>query len=204
MQIIKIIDLFKKYNNVIVLDSINYNLQLGKTYLLLGANGSGKSTLIKALLGLIKYQGKITKPIDLKISYIPEAINFPDYISIYNFLENLGRIKLIDNLDNKINTNLQEWDLYKSKDKLISQLSKGMKQKILIINALLGEDDMYVFDEPLNGLDTKNQQLFLEKLTHLKEKNKTIIISTHYIGFYNNFCDIILEIKNGQLYETII
>lgn len=204
MQIIKIIDLFKKYNNVIVLDSINYNLQLGKTYLLLGANGSGKSTLIKALLGLIKYQGKITKPIDLKISYIPEAINFPDYISIYNFLENLGQIKLIDNLDNKINTNLQEWDLYKSKDKLISQLSKGMKQKILIINALLGEDDMYVFDEPLNGLDTKNQQLFLEKLTHLKEKNKTIIISTHYIGFYNNFCDIILEIKNGQLYETII
>lgn len=202
MPKIKLSSITKRYKNLLVLDDISYEFNLGKAYLLIGANGSGKSTLIKILLGLVKYDGVITNIDDLKISYIPESINFPDYISIYRFLENLGNIKKIDNLNEKIDHLLHEWDLYHSKDKLIHQLSKGMKQKLLIINALLDDCDLYIFDEPLNGLDINNQNIFLKKLQELKNNNKTIIISTHYIGFYKMFNDVVLEITNGKLYET--
>lgn len=201
MEIIKLDNITKKYHTTIILDSIMYSFISGKVYLLLGPNGSGKSTLIKVILGLVKYQGKVIKENNLTISYVPEAINFPDFIKIFDFLSTLAKLKNIKASEVLINKHLIEWDIAKDKSKLIKNLSKGMKQKLLIINSLMSDVDLYIFDEPLNGIDYKMQSLFLEKMKELKNLNKTIIISTHYVSFYEKIYDIMLELKDGKLYE---
>lgn len=202
MEVIKFANFGKKYNNNVILANISYSFVRGKVYLLLGPNGSGKTTIIKSILGLIKYQGQIIKDQDLKISYIPEHINFPDFVSVKDFLKALINLKKVHDPTHITRNHLEEWGLINHQNKLIKNLSKGMKQKLLIINSIIDDSDVYIFDEPLNGLDYNMQKNLLAQIRKLKQQDKTIIIATHYVEFYLEICDYILEIRNGKIYES--
>lgn len=202
MGVIKFANFGKKYNNNVILANISYSFVRGKVYLLLGPNGSGKTTIIKSILGLIKYQGQIIKDQDLKISYIPEHINFPDFVSVKDFLKALINLKKVHDPTHITRNHLEEWGLINHQNKLIKNLSKGMKQKLLIINSIIDDSDVYIFDEPLNGLDYNMQKNLLAQIRKLKQQDKTIIIATHYVEFYLEICDYILEIRNGKIYES--
>lgn len=160
-------------------DSDNYNF-------LIGENGTGKSTMIKCLLDNIKYQGNIEKT-NLSFSYAPEAISLPEYISVYNFLLLLlkSKTKKTIKYDQIINYYLEAFDILIYKKKLICQLSKGTRQKIILIQTLMIDSDVYIFDEPLSGLDIDSRKVFMKELRRLKQKKKLIIICTHYLNEYN-------------------
>ena len=199
MIIIK--NLMKKYKNNLVLNIPYFNFKSGNSYMIIGSNGSGKSTLIKCLLGINKIDSGF---IDLRtdnIGYIPEKYYFPDFCTINKFLQ-----CILDLYDLQKNNILIDYYCNKfslDKNKSISKLSKGMMQKVLIIQSLIHDAHLYIFDEPLNGLDSRSQKIFFDIVDELKEKDKTVIITTHYPEFYGNKYDYTLRIEKKKLvYEN--
>ena len=200
MKIINLINLSKSYRNPVI-NNISYSFIKGQTYLLVGENGSGKTTLIKLIMGFISpTSGKIEK-LTKSISYVPDNLSFPDFLNVNEFLINLGNIYGLNNISDEITDLANDWELDCSLK--LSELSKGMRQKVLIIQAFLKAGDVYIFDEPLNGLDKKMQELLSEKIKVLKNEGKTIIIISHQINIFSSLIDVILEIKDGKLYERV-
>ena len=200
MKIIELCNITKNYKNP-VLSNLNYAFLEGKTYLVVGENGSGKTTLIKLILGLINPSfGVINKQV-FSISYVPDNFSFPKFLSIYDFLFNLGLIYKIEKkiLKETIDYQLNLWMI--NGDYKLNELSKGMRQKILIIQAMLNNGSLYIFDEPLSGLDQEMQELYFEEVKRLKIENKTIIIITHQINEFKGLYDYRLRIANGNLNE---
>lgn len=200
MRIIELKNLSKIYRNP-VLQDINYTFEKGKTYLVIGENGSGKTTLIRLICGLINPSNGIVDKVSNDISYVPDNLNFPDFLNVYKFLYNLGLIYKISRskLDELINNLLEEWEL--DKNYKMKELSKGMRQKVLIINSILRNGDIYIYDEPLNGLDKDMQIMFIQEIKKLKELEKTIIIISHQANKFKKIYDYKLIIKNGIIYE---
>lgn len=176
MNQILIIDLTKKYkektiikNKSLTIDGDNYNF-------LIGPNGTGKTTFIKCLLGEIKYEGKIEKN-NLTIAYAPENLVMPDYVTMYDFLKLLYLNKVQSNecIDSKIIYYLELFSIKDYKDMLICKLSKGTKQKIVLIQALFCNCDIYIFDEPFDGLDEKTRKIFVSQLIKIKKGKRLLL-----------------------------
>lgn len=202
MKIIELENVYKKYKKNIILNKINYTFEQGKCYLIVGENGSGKTTLLKAILSLINISGIIKKE-KLTIGYIPDSLSFPEYVTVYSFLYNVGLIKKVkpQKIEVFLDIVLKEWDLYKCKNQKIKELSKGMKQKVLILQAMMNNPSVYIFDEALNGLDFNMQIKLIDFIKTMKENNKTIIITSHYANMYKEIVDKMLIIKDGEINE---
>lgn len=186
-----IINLTKKYHNRFVYHDFCYYLDNKTINFLKSPNGSGKSTLIKCILNLISYKGMIETNIST-FAYMPERIIVPEFIKVYKFLELL-------NIDmNKAKQLLREFKV--NENKYIYELSKGMRQKILLVQALSTISEGYIFDEPLNGLDDDSIEVFKRSVYSLYEENKFILISTHQLEKFD--FDNMKVIKLGDLIVT--
>lgn len=182
---IEITNLNKKYGKNHVIKDLNLYITNQKFNFITGTNGVGKSTLIKCINGLINYQGYINNN-EYSISYCPEKVNLPDFITLKNFLLLLGKANKIplSRLNEKVEYYLKTFSVLEYTKTPIIKLSQGTKQKILLIQSFLKDADVYIFDEPLTGLDETSQSLFFNELKKLKEENKLILIITHQIAKY--------------------
>lgn len=196
---LKIINLKKQYYKNIVLENLNLVFTSGKCYMLIGENGSGKSTLIKIILRLIyPTSGKIKNDFQI-FSYIPEKINLPMNVKVIDFLSVLYNIKK-GNKD--LICLLDTWNLLNALNYKLYELSKGMLQKVLIIQALFKDSEVYIFDEVLNGLDVGMQKKFLEEVESLKKRQCLIIITSHYSKYYESIVDEIIKMPTGEIYNA--
>lgn len=201
MKIIEVNNLNKKYHHHIIFENVSYKFEKGKCYMLIGQNGSGKSTFIKCLLGLTHFQGDIKSETE-KIGYVPEKMFLPHHLKVGEFLKDIIELKCNNEINEEmINSYLDRWSILNKKDKRIKTLSKGMMQKLAIIQALITDPDLLIFDEVLNGLDINNQNLLFETIRILKENGKTIIVSSHYPKEYLNVVDVVLEVKKCKIEE---
>lgn len=194
---IKINNLNKKYGKNKVLNNLNLCITNNKYNFIIGTNGVGKSTFIKCINGIINYEGYINND-KYEISYCPDKVHMPDFISLKNFLFLIGKSCNIPSskLNSKISYYIDKFQVEKYQNTPIIKLSKGTRQKILIIQCFLKEADVYIFDEPLTGLDETSQKLFFEELAKLKDVDKLIMIITHQLSKYP-FKDINkIELKN--------
>jgi ABC-2 type transport system ATP-binding protein len=185
MSAIKTIRLSKSYRHIRVLDNLNVTINAGEMGLLTGKNGSGKSTFIKCLLNLVRKDGEIIAE-DLTFSYCPEKVILPDYVTVYDFLYLLGRVRRIkeDILNERLGHFLKLFKLMIHQDKMVISLSQGTRQKLLIVQTLMAEAEVYIFDEPLNGLDAESRRTFIFQVKGLLRDKKTVIIATHHPGTY--------------------
>ena len=183
---IKLKGVSKRFKNETAIDYHDLEFVEGKSYMLLGASGCGKSTLIKCILSHVGYVGSIIKSSN-RVSYCPEKVVFPDFILVKVFLEQILKINKINN--EKGISLLQEYiklfQLDKHLNKNICELSKGNKQKINLIQSLIVDSDIYIFDEPLSGLDEKIKEVFINEIRKLRRKRKLILISTHHLKDFN-------------------
>lgn len=171
-----------------ILEKVNFNLEKGKIYGLVGANGSGKSTLLKIILGLYKSKGKVyINGYDVKKNFkeaISKVSGVVDYVSLYEFLnakENLRYFAyLYDVPVKRVDEVLDIVKLDGNDRKLVRYYSLGMKQKLGIAISLLKDPDILILDEPTNGLDPKSISELRSTLKSFKDK--TIIISSHLIS----------------------
>ena len=167
----------------------------GNVYLLCGANGAGKSTLVKSILKIIDYAGDIE--INTKIiGFLPERFPEISYISTLTFLKCLKLDKSYERIEEL--ARYFDLDLKKS----ISSLSKGNLQKVMIIQTIMNDALLMIFDEPLNGLDLANQKKFIDLLNTLKNERRCIIITTHYPSYYSDIADATIYLEQGIIYES--
>lgn len=171
-----------------ILENVNFNLEKGKIYGLVGASGSGKSTLLKIILGLYKSKGKVyINGYDVKKNFkeaISKVSGVVDYVSLYEFLnakENLRYFAYLYEVPVKrVDEVLDIVKLDGNDRKLVRYYSLGMKQKLGIAISLLKDPDILILDEPTNGLDPKSISELRSTLKSFKDK--TIIISSHLIS----------------------
>lgn len=202
-ELIKLIDVKKKYKSNEVLNIDKFKFIKGESYLLIGANGSGKSTLIKIIVGLIKkYSGKVIINTS-NIGYMPEKCVLPAKITIENFLKSICKIRNLEDsfIEKKLKDFSKQFNL--DMNKRINALSKGMLQKVSLIQTLIHTPDLYIFDEPLNGLDYNSQKEFIKMIKILIMHKKTIIIATHFEKYYHNICQNKIYINGGKISEKL-
>jgi ABC-type multidrug transport system ATPase subunit len=194
---IKIVDLFKSYDNKTVIKSINLELLSGEIYCLVGKNGAGKSTLFNIIAGLvnqdkgkIKFDNKSYKNIPNKvkrhIGFKGDVSSLIEELTAFQYLKLIGLFYRV----NKTDLNLripQIIDYFFEEDKLhskkISTFSTGMKKRLEICSCLIHLPDFLILDEPFNGLDVVYSEKLIEFLKQYKSKFKTILISSHNFDY---------------------
>lgn len=200
----------KSYENNNVLRNFCYTFENG-IYGLLGANGAGKSTLMNLITdnvsrnsGEILYDGKeildMGKTYRELIGYMPQQQGFYENFSARMFLNYISELKGIKKKDAKkqIDELLMLVNLFDVADKKIGGFSGGMKQRVLLAQALLGNPKILILDEPTAGLDPKERVNFRNYIQKLS-KNKIILIATHVVSDVETIADRILVMKDGNL-----
>ncbi len=208
MKYIEVNNYTKIIKGMTVLDNVNLRLEKGSISLIVGGNGSGKTMLLRALSGLIfPTSGEILIdgkkmifnekfPVDIGICI--EQNGMQSNISGFENLAYLANInKIIDK--EEILRYMKLFDIYKYKDMKFKKYSLGMKKKLALIQAVMENQDLMIFDEPLNGLDEKSIDVFVKLLEEEKAKGKTIIIATHKQNIFENILDRVFEMYNGRL-----
>jgi zinc transport system ATP-binding protein len=194
--VLRVKDLEVSVQNNIILKDISFEIERGKTVAVIGPNGAGKSTLFRALLNVLPYNGSIEWMNDLTKSYIPQTISVSEIpITVEEFLSMKG----IENIDRALrNVELQ---LETVKGKLLSVLSGGELQRVLIAWAIIDEPDVLLFDEPTSGVDTGNEEVVYSMLNKLKEeKGVTIMLISHDLHIVDEYADYVLVLRNQLLY----
>ena len=202
---IKIEGVNKRFGNQQVLKDIHLDIPAGQVLGLLGPNGAGKSTLMKILIGLWKADsGTVTVP--ERIGYLPE--NNPLYEEMYvaEYLRFMAEMTQIDDLRLMIDDLIDRVGLTPERHKHIRELSKGYRQRVGLAQALLGDPQLLILDEPTTGLDP-NQLVEIRALIRNLAKSPmtnnqspmTIILSTHIMQEVREMCDRVVILDHGQI-----
>lgn len=183
-----------------ILKNINLELEKGKVYGLLGPNGAGKTTLFKTLLNTIEYKGDILK--DSGTMTIGKLIEYPAFYPNLTCKENLNLHASYAGMNQEnstVSALLGMVGLIGAENKKFKELSMGMKQRLGVAKALMGNPDLLLLDEPTNGLDPmgmKGMRDLVER--NLKGNNRTILISSHNLNEVSLITDTFLFMRNGE------
>lgn len=211
-KIIEIKDLKMTYGDKEVLKGINLDIYKGNIIGYIGSNGAGKSTTIKILLGLVKgYSGEISifgqdienedNNYKEKIGYVPEIAKVYESLTAREYLTFTGQIYGLDyeECDEKALKLMEVLGIEEAYNSRLSSFSKGMKQKVVIISALIHNPEILFLDEPLSGLDANSVLLIKEILQKLKEDGKTIFYSSHIMEIVEKLSDRIILLNEGNI-----
>lgn len=205
---IEICKLSKIIDKNIILNDVNMNLESGNIYGFIGRNGSGKTMLLKMICGFVNPSSGNILIDDESIfqknyfnNNIRALIEKPKFIDSLSGFDNLKLLANINNTidDNTINYWLDKIGLLDERNKLYSKYSLGMKQKLGIIQVLMENPPIMIFDEPLNGIDEKSANIVRDILLKEKENGKLILISTHIKEDIETLCNVIYKFDNGNV-----
>ncbi len=210
--IITIRNLKKSYGSKEVLKDINLEIHEGEIIGYIGPNGAGKSTTVKIMLGLIgEYSGEIEifgtdirsgeVEYKRKIGYVPETAEIYENLTAREYLTFIGEIygmeyEIANEKAERLMNLFGIRDVY---DGRISSYSKGMKQKVLVISALINDPDILFLDEPLSGMDANSVMVFKEVMAELAKRGKTIFYSSHIMEVVEKISSRIILINNGEI-----
>ena len=204
--------LTKYYGSVLAVQAIDFTLEPGQVLGYLGPNGAGKSTTVKMLTGLLEpthgqvlFDGKDIHR-DLvgyrrHLGYVPEEANLYPYLTGNEYLELVGTLRGMEpgRMRAKIDSFLELFLLFPHRHISLSSYSKGMRQRILLISALLDNPDVLILDEPLSGLDVTSALIFKHLIQSLAAKGKTIFYCSHVLEVVEKVCSRLLILRKGQV-----
>ena len=208
---LKIENLTKTYGDFKALNHVSLEAENGKILVILGRNGAGKTTTIKSIMGIIEpEEGSITfDGIDIRkakvsIGYLPEERGL--YVNAV-VKDQLLYFAMLNGMDKKaafteIKKLLEEFKIPGYLNKKVKTLSKGNKQKIQLISAILHKPQMVILDEPFSGLDPVNIELFKSTVLDLKKSGATILFSSHRMEDVEEMCDRIVMLNKGNVVEN--
>lgn len=205
MSILTVSNLSKNYGFVRALNNVSFEVPKGSVFGILGPNGSGKTTLLGIVMDVIKassgnylWMGQSGSEQQRKqIGTLLETPNFYHYLSGERNLRLAATVKQKGEED--IPGVLQTVNLYQRKTSKFSTYSLGMKQRLAIASALLGNPDILVFDEPTNGLDPAGIAEIRELIKELNRQGKTIIMASHILDEVEKVCTHVAIIQKGDL-----
>lgn len=211
---IEIAGISKSYNKgqIKAVDNLNLNIKEGEIFGFLGPNGAGKTTTIKMMTGILNAdEGSINiNGYDIKKDALKAKMQFgyvPDNPDMYNKLKGLEYLNFmadiyevsLDIRTERIKSMLQRFELYDAANDLVQSYSHGMKQKLVVIGALLHNPSVWILDEPLTGLDPKSAFILKEMMREHTAQGKTVFFSTHVLEVAEKLCDRIGIINKGKL-----
>ena len=193
---LEVLNLSVNYRGIRALDDISLTLSSRELVGLIGPNGAGKSTLIKAILGLVSFQGKVQfqgKPLRRqrqRVAYVPQRSQIDwDYpITAWNVVlmaltPSIGWLREPSQRSKQaVSAALDRVDMLTLRHRPIGQLSGGQQQRVFLARALAQQADLFLLDEPFTGIDQKTEAIMLEVFADLKQKGKTLLVCSHEWG----------------------
>jgi ABC-2 type transport system ATP-binding protein len=214
-NIVEANNVLKTFGDVRAVDGLTFFVKPGEIFGLLGPNGAGKTTMVKLILGILELDaGEITVfdmlpstdelAIKQNIGYVSEEPLIYKSMTpqeLFNFTSSIRKLNPED-ITTKLRSYLESLEAEDYYDKLIATLSRGNKQKMQIIAALLHEPNLLIMDEPLTGLDAKSAKVVKEILELHAENGGSVIFSTHILEVAEDVCDRICIINKGKEVAT--
>ena len=208
---IEVKNLTKKYGNHIAVDNLSFKVEKGRIYGFLGPNGAGKSTTMNIITGyLAATDGTVTidgKNIQTepelaksKVGYLPELPPLYVDMTVKEYLDFVAELKNVPKAEraSQVEKVMEDTHITDMKGRLIRNLSKGYKQRVGMAQAILGDPDVLIFDEPSVGLDPKQIIEVRDLIRKLGEKH-TVILSSHILSEVSAVCDHVMIISKGKL-----
>lgn len=199
----------KSFGNINAVQNVSFEAHSGRILGIVGKNGAGKSTIFRIILDILKPEsGEVLldgKKYDLsqsrKIGFLPEEGSLNASLTVYEQMCFFGSLKHMseEQVREELFKWLEEFDILEYADRKIKGLSKGNRQRLQFIVALLHNPELLILDEPFSGLDPIGVETFKRILTRLKKENKIIIFSSHRMEHIEQFSDDIVILDNGKL-----
>lgn len=204
--------LTKRYSSLPAVQDLSFTLRPGQVLGCLGPNGSGKSTTVKMLTGLldptrgtIQFNGRKIQD-DLPgyralLGYVPEEAHLYPYLTGWEYLEMIGTLRGMPagELAKKIDAMLQLFSLHPSRHASIGTYSKGMRQRVLLIAAVMHNPEILIFDEPLSGLDVTSALIFKNLVQALGRAGKLVFYCSHVLEVVEKVCSDVLILRKGAV-----
>ncbi len=200
--------LTKRFGKFTALDEVSITVQPGEIVGLLGPNGAGKSTLMKCIAGLLRpTSGTIhigdaparSSEANARVGYIPEVPSVYDLLTPWEHMQFTAMAYGLSDWKQTAETILEQFDLDEKRNSLCGELSKGMRQKVLIACALLHQPSLYLFDEPTVGLDPQAQRELTDQMRQLRENGAALLVSTHILAQIERLADRAVILNRGTI-----
>lgn len=207
-MVLSISSLSKYYGRIHAVDNLSLEVEEGNVFGLLGPNGSGKTTTLGMILGIIlpdsgKYEWFENRFGDNPRRHIGALLETPNFYPYLGALDNLKLIAHIKKLENPDYEGVLELVRLRGRERdPFRTYSFGMKQRMAIAAALLGDPDVLIFDEPTNGLDPEGIAEVRETILQIAERGKTILVASHILDEVEKICSHVAIIKKGRLLAT--
>lgn len=203
-------NLSKKFKDTVALDDVSFSVAEGEIFGFLGPSGAGKTTTINILTnqlkedsGVVEILGKnpeqITPDDYLKMGIMSDTVGFYENMTVYKNLEFFARFHGVSMA--KVDELLKRLDLYEDRNKKAKKISTGMRQRLLLIRAILHEPEIVFLDEPTSGMDPTLSQKVHQLLLELKAKGISIFLTTHNMQEATKLCDKISLLNKGKILE---
>ena len=204
--------LWKSYGSSLAVRDVSFSLQPGQVLGYLGPNGAGKSTTVKMLIGLLEpsdgqvlCEGRDIRK-DLpgyrkRLGYVPEEANLYPYLSGEEYLDMVATLRAMPNSRKKkaVASLLRLFSLWPHRHVTMGSYSKGMRQRILLIAALMDNPDILILDEPLSGLDVTSTLIIRNLIQTLRGRGKSIFYCSHILEVVEKVCSHLIILRKGQV-----
>jgi len=210
--VIEASNLTKRFNGLVAVDHVNFEVRRGEIFGFLGPNGAGKTTTIRMFTGIIKpdegsasilgydivREGLEAKE---KMGIVPEMANAYVDLSAWDNLMLIGQLYGVPKRlrEERALRLLKDLGLYERRKHIVKSFSKGMKQKLLLCMALINDPQILFLDEPTSGLDVESQRLIRGKIREFNNDGVTVFLTTHNMNEANQLCDRIAIINKGKI-----
>lgn len=198
---ITIKSLYKNYENVQVLKDVNLLCKPGEIHGIVGENGAGKTTLFRTIAGMERFKGAITYSqgtIKNILGFLPTDPYFLSKITGKEYLQ------LVCNARNSKVFNFEEKNIFDLPlHKYADTYSTGMKKKLALTGILIQNNDIFILDEPFNGVDISSNTIIHQVLNKLKALNKIVVLSSHIFSTLYETCDYLHYLKNGTIVKSV-
>ncbi|MEY2817692.1 MAG: ABC transporter ATP-binding protein [Chloroflexota bacterium] len=206
---IKVSGLTKDYGSRRAIHNLNFDAQQGEIVGFLGPNGAGKTTTMRILTGymppsdgeaIVAGYDVVEESLEVRkrVGYLPESVPLYYDMVVFDYLKYMGEIRRIPNVDDRVEEVLDMVGLIDRSNGYIGNLSKGMKQRVGLAQALLHRPEVLILDEPTIGLDP-GQVVEVRELIREIGKERTVLLSTHLLNEAQNLCDRVLIINKGKI-----
>lgn len=205
----------KRYGSFVAVDDFTFDVSPGEIFAMLGPNGAGKTTTLRMILDILKPDsgaisvlgGRITDSAKDRIGYLPEERGLYRDVPVLQVLTYLGQLKGMSQgeAERRATELLHHVDLGDNIKSKVSELSKGMQQKVQIVATILHHPDLIIVDEPFAGLDPVNTQVIKDLLYEMNRDGMTIVMSTHQMHQIEEMADRLVMIDHGHrvLYGSV-
>jgi ABC-type multidrug transport system ATPase subunit len=203
---IHVSNLTKRYGETVVVDDFSMDVGSGDSVALWGPNGAGKTTVIRCVLGLVNYEGLVEvggldarkhgKSVRSRIGYVPQELSFYDDMNVLELLDYSARLRGIGKT--RVDEVVDQIEISSHTDKLVRELSGGLKQRLGLGTALLPDPEILLLDEPTSNLDAVARDSAVHMLEDLRHEGRTLVVTSHHMEEVGMLVDRVIAMEDGR------